>query len=109
MIMCKCGDVLNHYGSCDFVTTGSRSYAHIRPQIREALDQWAEQGRPVGHFLTAVLSNDLFRAIGYADDENLSAISAIVAYVYNELPSGCWGSPRKVESWKEDHPPGRNT
>ena len=85
------------------MTTDPRSYDRIRPQIRAALDRWAEKGGSTGSFIQAVLSNNLVDAVGRADDENLVALPAIVAYVYNELPSGSWGSPSKVKSWHDDH------
>lgn len=80
-----------------------RRYELIRPEIRRALDRWAESAHPIGHFLTAVVSNDLMNAVAYADDQNLIALPAILTYLYNEFPSGCWGSPKKVEGWINDH------
>lgn len=65
-----------------------------------ALDGHAQHGRPCGHFVTAVLENDLNAAVCRADDENLAALLPIVKYVYNELPSSCWGSRAKVEAWR---------
>ena len=67
--------------------------------IKDAIDAYAETGRPVGHFLTAVLSNDLAEAIGRADDDNIRNIREIVSYVYMEIPSECWGSPKRVKDW----------
>ena len=80
-----------------------RCYDLIQPHIRIAIDAWAETGCPVGHFLTAVLSNNLIDAVGQADEMNLRALPAIVAYIYNEIPSGCWGSPEKVKEWRDSH------
>lgn len=54
---------------------------------------------PTGGFLEAVLSNDLFGAIGRADTENSQAIHAICTFVYNRLPSGSWGSPERYRNW----------
>jgi hypothetical protein len=75
-------------------------YSLIRPNIREALDAWGRESFPVGGFLTAVLENNLSEALGRADEQNLQTIFHIVAYVYNELPSECWGSPDKVFKWQ---------
>jgi len=71
----------------------------IPDHLREALDAYAERGRPVGGFLTAVLEDSLSRAISCADEISLAALVDIVKYVYNELPSGCWGSRDKVDAW----------
>lgn len=79
-------------------------YDSIRPDIRESLDQWAEIARPPGGFLEAVLTNDLFGAVGHADSYNIETIPAICSYVYNELPSICWGSQAKVLAWAERQP-----
>ena len=71
----------------------------IPERTRESLVLYVEHRIQPGHFLTAVLENDLFGAFNRADDENTAAMRHIVAYVYNYLPSGCWGSPRKVSAW----------
>ena len=76
-------------------------YSDIRPDIREALDAWAGSARPVGGFLAAVLTNDLFGALGRADADNRAALFTICDYVYNELPSICWGSKEKVAAWAQ--------
>ena len=52
-----------------------------------------------GHFLMAVLCNDLKEACGRADDENIELLPVYVAYLYNEAPSACWGSYDKVRAW----------
>lgn len=57
-------------------------------------------GRPTGHFVEAVLSNDLKEACGRADDNNAAALWQIVCYCYNEIPTGAWGSPEKVRAWR---------
>jgi len=54
---------------------------------------------PTGNFLRAVLSNNLFEAVAYADQHNMSLIPMIMGYVYNELPMDCWGSAEKVRDW----------
>lgn len=67
--------------------------------IRNALDCYVSDHRPVGAFLTAVLSNDLRMAVGHADDANLPLLPEIVRYCHWELPGRCWGSPAKVAAW----------
>lgn len=70
------------------------------PQItKEAIGGYVEKGVAPGHFVTKVLENDLFGAIGHADATNLKHISDIVKYVYCQTPSGCWGSKKKVDEW----------
>jgi len=73
------------------------------PQLtREALDRYVNDKIPIGGFLLAVLSNDLFGAIGQADRENRAALADICEYIYNELPGNCWGSKDIVWKWVED-------
>lgn len=57
-------------------------------------------GRPCGGFLTAVLENDLIRAVAYADASSRANIWAICRHIYHELPADCWGSPAKVAAWR---------
>ena len=71
----------------------------MRENIRQALDKYAAEGRPIGGFLAAVLSNDLMNAIGRADEENRRDLFEICAYVYNDLPAPCHGSREKVREW----------
>ena len=67
----------------------------------DSLTRYVEHGIPPGSFLCAVLENNLVRAVGRADRENLAALPDIVKYIYNELPSTCWGSPARVNEYIE--------
>lgn len=70
------------------------------PEItRESIDAWAQSARPTGGFLRAVLENDLREAFSRADYDNTLAMPAIMSYVYNNVPSLCWGSPERVAEW----------
>jgi hypothetical protein len=69
----------------------------VRPDIKEALDEYAYHGRPLGQFLTYVVENNLMQALGHADSYNRATIFQICSYIYNDLPAGCHGSPERVE------------
>ena len=71
----------------------------IRENMMAAILRYIERGEQPGHFLTAVIDNNLFEAINRADDENAANLPAFVGYFYNEAPSGCWGSPEKRRAW----------
>jgi len=71
----------------------------IRPEMKEAIDQYAEQGVPMGDFLTALVANDLMSALGRADDGNRRDIFQLCMYVYNEIPSDSHGSYERVDEW----------
>jgi hypothetical protein len=67
----------------------------------ESLVNYIERGVPVGHFLTALLSNDLKLAFGYADETNSADMKAWVMVLVNLLPIGAQGSEENVRSWRE--------
>ena len=54
-----------------------------------------------GSFLEAVLSNDLMESFGRADHINKEKIFNICQFIYNEIPSDCWGSPEKMQAWMD--------
>lgn len=71
----------------------------MKDSTRETIVNYVNFGLPPGGFITAVLSNDLFGAIGRADAENLRDLHEICLFVYNKIPSECWGSRQSVERW----------
>lgn len=71
----------------------------MKPDIKEALDRYVKTGCPTGDFLRAVLENDFMQAFGRADEDNTRDMKEIAAYVYNEMPSTCHGSPTIVRDW----------
>lgn len=73
----------------------------IPKHTQAALDRYVNHHILPGGFLTKVLGNDLFGAVSQADSENRAALCDIVEYVYNELPSNCWGSSDIVYKWVE--------
>lgn len=66
---------------------------------RAALDSYVKDKIPTGGFLYAVLTNNLFEAIGRADENNRKALFEICNYIYNEMPSDCWGNKENVDEW----------
>ncbi len=73
----------------------------IPEYMGEGLDLWIQFGILPGGFLTAVLCNDLMDACGRADNSNIHNLPAYCAFLYNEAPPACFGSPAKVEAWIE--------
>lgn len=72
--------------------------AYLPENLRQSLDRYAKYGVPTGGFLRAVLENDLHMALARADASSLNALPAIAAYIYNCLPSTCWGNAEKVKA-----------
>jgi hypothetical protein len=73
----------------------------IPEHLKESLHGYARYKVPTGGFLRAVLANDLVGAFSKGDKESLAALKDIASYVYNELPSDCWGSYKIVNEWLE--------
>ena len=73
----------------------------IPDYMADAMQLWIDRGIYPGSFLTAVLENDLAEACGRADENNLRVLPAYIAYLYNEAPSACWGSPTKCAQWSK--------
>lgn len=67
--------------------------------MQDAVRLWIERAIPPGSFLTAVLCNDLFEALGRADDVNAYALKSYAVYFYSFAPGGCYGSPERFAEW----------
>ena len=65
----------------------------------KSLWYWIERGCTPGGFLTAVLCNDLTKAVSRADDRNVELIPNYVRLLYNHAPMDCWGSERAISGW----------
>ena len=72
----------------------------ISPLVLANLTRWISHGVPPGHFLTAVLCNDLREAVVRADDVNLAALPDIVNWIRFNAPPACWGSTQAVNRWR---------
>lgn len=73
--------------------------ATVPPITLESIERYERNGYVPGHFVTAVLENDLCGAINRADKVNLAALIDTVRYLYNHVTAECWGSPEKVRAW----------
>jgi len=71
----------------------------MRPEIKAAIDRYANDHVPTGGFLEAVLGNNLRESFARADEGNIRDMFEIVKYCYNEIPGICWGSPERVRAW----------
>ncbi len=111
----KCGNVLSglltwislQEGSMDDLMDEAailQDFGLIRRNIVEGMNRFVLLHQPVGHFLTAVLSNNLREAFARADNENQKTMFQIVSYCHNQIPGNCWGTPEKVKAWVEMKP-----
>ena len=71
----------------------------MRPEIKEAIDEYARVGRPLGGFLTAVMENNFMESFARADEGNIRDMFEIANYVYNKTPRVCHGSVNTVQAW----------
>lgn len=74
-------------------------YASIPARMQEALRRYVVQGIKPGDFLTAVITNNLRDAVGYADDENLPLLKLYVQWFHNVAPSGCHDTAANMWAW----------
>jgi hypothetical protein len=74
--------------------------AGVPERLHGGLVRYLVHGMQPGHFLTAVLENDLAEAMGRADESSRASLFALVSFLYNDAPSTAWGSPSKVASWR---------
>ncbi len=73
--------------------------AGVPEHLQGGLMRYLVHRIPPGHFLTAVLSNDLKEAMGRADEASRAGLYQIVSFLYNDAPAPCWGTPGKVWAW----------
>jgi len=74
----------------------------IPKHMQGGIIRFYESGIPPGHFLTAVIDNDLRGAIERADDENIHLLKNYVQWFYNHAPSGSWGHAGSTRRWCQD-------
>ncbi len=84
------------------VTKHGKEY-RIPERMMLPIRRYVDEHTPFGDFLTAVFSNDFAEAVVRADSENAFALQAYAMYLYNEVPSACWGSKEKVAAWLKPH------
>ncbi len=79
------------------------NYDRLPEHMRETARLYIENGYAPGHFMTAVLCNDLVEAAGRADRENQRALFDWACWLYNDVPTPAWGSLEKVQEWIAAH------
>ncbi len=75
------------------------NYDMLPEHMRDAARRYVENGYAPGHFLTAVLENNLVEAAARADEENQRALFQWASWLYNHVPTPAWGSSEKVTEW----------
>jgi len=75
----------------------------IPAHMHNGLVSYLHDGYPTGHFLMAILSNDLKEACARADDDNKPLLWNYIFFLVNYAPGAAWGSPSKVQEWLAMH------
>lgn len=71
----------------------------IPPYMWGGVERYMVNRIAPGHFLLALLSNDLMEAFARADDENAANMRRYCQFLYNYAPRGSYGSPVAVRDW----------
>lgn len=74
-------------------------FGDIPPDMCGGITRYIERGIPPGHFLTAVICNDLKQACARADETNRFLLFEYVKFFYNHAPAECWGSDVRFDQW----------
>jgi hypothetical protein len=86
-------------GSNDWASMFPSEYSAIPPHMRDALYRYVVEHLPVGDFLTAVICNDLRRAVFSADATNLPLLKLYALWFYNMAPGFCNGNSDVMAKW----------
>jgi hypothetical protein len=76
-------------------------YSLIPERVMNNLLAYVKGEEALGGFLYAVMTNDLFQAVGRADTEMKPLIPLLIHYIHWEIPGGCHGSPEHVKEWMD--------
>lgn len=68
----------------------------VPEHLQAGLLRWIEHGVLPGHFMQAVLNNDLRQAINRGDDASINGLQKIVQFLHNYAPEGCLD----LKTWK---------
>lgn len=85
------------------VISEALEYADMLPRdLRPGLVRYVTHGVRPGHFLCAVLDNDLSDAVGRADSPSrLLDLVSVFEWLFNHAPSTCYGSKAKRLEWEK--------
>ncbi len=75
-----------------------RKYPKAGTHTLSRIYDYVENKVPGGHFLTFVMENNLMKAFNYADTENRRNLDQITMFIYNHVPTICYGSHEEVKT-----------
>jgi len=90
---------LHDYNS-DFILS-NKSYG-IPEHITDSFENYLIHGFSPGGFVTSIIANDIFLAVGRADGINIQFIPQIVNWIIFNMPTESIGSYQAVTDWCGD-------
>jgi hypothetical protein len=72
---------------------------NVPVHLREGLVRYLVHRIPPGHFLRAVLENDLAGAVSRGDEPSLAGLLRLVRFLHNEVTFMAHGSALIVREW----------
>ena len=75
------------------------NFERLPAHMQAGAERYIMRGVPPGHFLTAILCNDLAEAFNRADLDNQKAMKDWTMWLYNDIPTSAHGSPEAVKEW----------
>lgn len=79
----------------------AKKYPKIPLYILESFLFYRDQGRDLGQFGEAVISDNLREAFRRADDDCIKAMDEIMTMLENDFPAGSHGSFRMYQQWRD--------
>jgi len=67
----------------------------------DGVERYLTRGIIPGDFLVAVFESNLAGAAHHADHYNQSLLYVWACFMFNAMPTACWGNPDKVQAWKK--------
>jgi len=77
----------------------NETWGYLTDNCKSAMFNYLLHGWEPGGFLTAVLTNDLYRAALVCDFENAKNLTFVARWVYHSLPRICYGDQARMNEW----------
>jgi hypothetical protein len=85
------------------ISMGSETWDRYIPEhTQRGIEDYLLRGYEPGSFITGLLANDMFRAIGSMDHINETQLKNITTWVLNVLPRESFGSYERIQDWLHD-------
>ena len=76
-----------------------KNYPTIPENTLDTLRSYVVNGIRPGGFLTGIITDDLNKTCREAAGDNKKAVVSIWTFLFQKMPSSCWGSTKKMREW----------